>query len=205
MCIRDSPLTAYTILKAIDLDDDDSIDIEEFSIALNGIKLEESGEELVDSQQSPKKYKWPIPQIKADLSLSSVIATCSIILTFALLYYSLAVLSIWVDAVEESTTLRCVEASPALNMDTCRFDSNWNFITGDFTTGHDMGTDFVYNEHDGRTKWSGNFYSTSHSSMYGGYFSISPLGIDGPYPWLILLVVSIGLSLIHISEPTRPY
>ena len=202
------PLTAYTILKAIDLDDDDSIDIEEFSIALNGINLEDD-EELVDSEESANSEKWPIPQIKADISLSSLMATCSIILTLGLLFYSLAVLSVWVDAVEESTTLRCVEQSPALNMDTCRFDANWNLFTGDFTTGHDM-----YGNEEGRTKWSSNFLSTGPSSMYGGYFSISPIGIDGPYPWLILLVVSIGalalqfgfisrISQVHNAESER--
>ena len=160
-----APLTAYTILKAIDLDDDGTIDLEEFSIALAHESISEqndSGEPTINEKASNSSFMGSGKNIVLSTGTSLIMLLMTTMCSVYLFLYSAEMISNWGNASEYMNQFH-----------------SW-YVSLD-SGGIHPGIHGQY--------WLTN--GQFSPSMFRGYMSTSPFGIDGPYIWYLSMVFSI--------------
>lgn len=172
-----APLTAYTILKAIDLDDDGTIDLEEFSIALADESISEqndSGEPTINEKASNNSFIGSGKNIVLSTGTSLIMSVMTTICSVYLFIHSAEMISNWGNAAEYMNQFHC-----------------W-YVSLD-PGGICMGI------HGQLWVTNGQF----SPSMFRGYMSTSPFGIDGPYIWILSTVFSILAICLNLHFALR--
>ena len=172
-----APLTAYTILKAIDLDDDGTIDLEEFSIALARESISEQNDSGEPSIKDKSSNKWFIDsgkKIVLSTSTSLFMLLMTSMCSVFLFIHSGEMVSNWGRAATFSQQFHCWYVQSEIG-GICTGIHAQNLLT------------------------NGQFSPT----MFRGYMSTSPFGIDGPYIWILSTLFSILAICLNLHFAYR--
>ncbi len=174
-----APLTAYTILKAIDLDDDGTIDLQEFSIALaheSKSEHNDSAEPEINDNASNKSFLPFGKKVVLSTSSSFTLFLITSACSMFLFLHSGDMVSNWGNASAYSHQFHC-----------------W------FDSFHQEGPPCLGDPVSQFWLTNGEFSST----MFRGYMSTSPIGIDGPYIWILSTLFSILAICLNLHFAYR--